>query len=246
MALFIQRFLNLILRDKMVSNTEIVKDYERWFLSPVGMYVDEKEKELLINSMRFKRGERVLEIGSGTGRYIQYLTELELEVVGVEQVEEMAKKAIQKSSIKKEQVIIGSYEKIPVGNNSFENVIFINSFAFLDDKIQAVKEAYRIASKKIGIGFLNKHSLTTIFKVNERKEIYKDAAPLCGRELKDIVKTALGDKEGEYSMEINYTLYLPINIAHFFPFVDDFFEKTKLPFGDFGMVVIKKTGKEVL
>lgn len=230
----------------MVSNSELVKDYERWFLSSVGMYVDEKEKELLINSMRFKRGERVLEIGCGTGRYIQYLTELELEVVGVEPVEEMAKRAIQKSTIKKEQVIIGSYEKIPVGDNSFENVVFVHSFAFIVDKVQAVKEAYRIASKKIGIGFLNKHSLTTIFKVKERKEVYKDAMPLCGRELKEIIKTALSDKEGKFSIDINYTLYLPINIAHFFPFVDDFMEKSNLPFGDFGMLVIKKINKGVL
>lgn len=230
----------------MVSDSEVVKDYERWFLSPVGMYVDEKEKELLINSMRFKRGERVLEIGCGTGRYIQYLTELELEVVGVELVEEMAKRAIQKSTIKKEQVIIGSYEKIPIGDSSFENVVFVHSFAFIVDKVQAVKEAYRIASKKIGIGFLNKHSLTTIFKVKERKEVYKDAMPLCGRELKKIIKTALADEEGRFSIDINYTLYLPINIAHFFPFVDDFMEKSNLPFGDFGMLVIKKINKGVL
>jgi len=236
--------LNLILRDKMVSNTEIVKDYERWFLTPVGMYVDEKEKELLINSMRFKRGERVLEIGCGTGRYIQYLTELELDVVGVEPVEDMAKKAIQKSTIKKEQIIIGPYEKIPVGDNSFENVIFMHSFAFALDKVQVIKEAYRIASKKIGIGFLNKHSLTTIFKVRERKDVYKDAMPLCGKELKTMVETALGEKKTSYTLEINYTLYLPVNIAHLFPFIDDFLERTNMPFGDFGMVVIKKIKKE--
>ncbi len=227
----------------MVSDTEIVKDYERWFLTPVGMYVDEKEKDLLITSMRFKRGERVLEIGCGTGRYIQYLTELELDAVGVEPIEDMAKKAIQKSTIKKEQIIIGPYEKIPVGDNSFENVIFMHSFAFSVDKEQVIKEAYRIASKKIGIGFLNKHSLTTIFKVKERRDVYKDAMPLCGRELKTIIKTALSDKEGQYSIDINYTLYLPVNIAHLFPFVDDFLEKTNLPFGDFGMVVIKKINK---
>lgn len=230
----------------MVSNTEVVKDYERWFLSPVGMYVDEKEKELLINSMRFKRGERVLEIGSGTGRYIQYLTELELEVIGVEIVKEMAQRALQKSMIKKEQVIISSYEKIPIGDNSFENVIFVHSFAFIVDKVQAVKEAYRIASKKIGIGFLNKHSLTTIFKVKEREKVYKDAMPLCESEIKAIIKTALADEKGKFTIDINYTLYLPINIAHFFPFVDDFIEKSKLPFGDFGMIVIKKINKGYL
>jgi|YelNatPaOPRAMG01_1025707.scaffolds.fasta_scaffold00833_8 ubiquinone/menaquinone biosynthesis C-methylase UbiE len=230
----------------MVTNTEAVKDYERWFLSPVGMYVDEKEKDLLINSMRFKRGERVLEIGCGTGRYVQYLTELELDVVGVEPVEEMARKAIQKSAIKKEQIIIGPYENIPVGDNSFENVIFMHSFAFSADKVKVVKEAYRIASKKIGIGFLNKHSLTTIFKVKERKEVYKDAMPLCDKEIRNIIEIALGDKKEEFVIDINYTLYLPINIAHFFSFVDDFLEKTKLPFGDFGMIVIKKNEKGVL
>jgi ubiquinone/menaquinone biosynthesis C-methylase UbiE len=113
--------------------------YERWFLTPAGMYVDDKEKELLINSMRFKRDERVLEIGCGSGRNLEYLEDIGLKAVGVEPVEELVKRAILKSTLSPEQVIKAPYEKIPVDDASFENVIFMNTFAFAGDKGAALK-----------------------------------------------------------------------------------------------------------
>lgn len=224
----------------MAVERDIVSKYERWFLTPAGMYTDDKEKELLINTIRFKRGERVLEIGCGTGRYLEYLSDLGLEAAGVEPVEELIKKARQKSTIKNDQLIRCAYEKLPLGDNSFDNVIFMNTFGFANDKKAALKEAYRVAAKKVAVGFLNKNSLTKIFKVNERRAVYNDSAPLSGNELIKIIKEALSGMEKNYELQLRYTLYLPITIGHMFSFADDMLEKTNLPFGDFGMMVITK------
>jgi ubiquinone/menaquinone biosynthesis C-methylase UbiE len=225
----------------VVSDREITQNYERWFLTREGMYVDDKEKELLINTMRFKRGERVLEIGCGTGRNVEYFADLGLEATGVEPEENLVKLARQKSTLKKDQIIRGPYDLLPLGDGSFENVVFMNTFAFAGDKEKALKEAYRVASRKVGIGFLNKYSLTNLLKVKERRAVYQDAAPLSGKEMINIMKRALNKEEKESTFEIKYTLYLPIRIGYLVPFVDDLLERVNMPFGDFGMVVIKKT-----
>lgn len=212
--------------------------YERWFLTPAGMYVDDKEKELLINSMRFKRDERVLEIGCGSGRNIEYLGDIGLKAAGVEPVDELVRRARLKSSIKADQIIRAPYEKIPMAGNSFENVIFMNSFAFATDKNEALKEAFRIASKKVAVGFLNRNSITTLFKVKERTSVYHDATPLSGKDIVDIAEKAL--PTGGYSLKIYYTLYLPVKWGYLVPWFDNMLEKTNLPAGDFGMAVITK------
>ncbi len=224
----------------MVVERDIVSNYERWFLTPAGMYADDKEKDLLINTMRFKRGERVLEIGCGTGRNLEYLGDLGLQAVGVEPVEELIKKARQKSTIKNDQLIRCQYDSLPLGDNSFDNVIFMNTFGFAGNKAAALREAYRVASKKIAIGFLNRNSLTKIFKVRERRAVYNDSAPLSGDEILKIVREALAGREKHYSVQLRYTLYLPITIGYMFSFADDMLEKLNLPLGDFGMMVITK------
>jgi SAM-dependent methyltransferase len=212
--------------------------YESWFLTPAGMYVDDKEKELLINSVRFKRDERVLEIGCGSGRYLEYLGDIGLIAAGVEPVDELVKRAMLKSTLTPEQVIKAPYEKIPVADGSFENVIFINTFAFAGDKGAALKEAYRIASKKIAVGFLNRNSITTLFKVKERASVYYDATPLSGKDIEVIA--AMNLPAGGYSLKIFYTLYLPIKLGFMMPWADTVFENMNIPVGDFGMAVITK------
>jgi len=224
----------------MVVERDIVSNYERWFLTPAGMYTDDKEKELLINTIRFKRGERVLEIGCGTGRNLEYLSDLGLVSTGVEPVEELIKKARQKSTIKNDQLIRCSYEKLPLGDNSFDNVIFMNTFGFAGDKTAALREAFRVASKKVAIGFLNRNSLAKLFKVKERRAVYNDSAPLSGSELVKIVKEALGGREKNCEIKLQYTLYLPITIGYMFSLADDILERLNLPLGDFGMMVITK------
>jgi ubiquinone/menaquinone biosynthesis C-methylase UbiE len=224
----------------MVVERDTVSNYERWFLTPAGMYTDDKERELLINSMRFKRGERVLEVGCGTGRNIEYLTDLGLDAVGVEPVDELIKKARSKSTIRNDQVIKSPYEKIPLADSSFENVIFMSSFGFATDKQAAIREAFRIASRKVGIGFLNKNSLTNLFKAKERRAVYQDAAPLSGKEMSILTRDALKGKEKEFEINIRYTLYMPVRVGYMMSFADDIFEKTNIPLGDFGIMVLKK------
>lgn len=225
----------------MAFDKEPVKKYESWFFTQQGVYVDEKEKELLLRMMRFKHGESVLEVGCGTGRNVEYLTDLGLNVVGVEPMEELAKIALQKSKISKEQILINSYENLPFTDESFNNVISLIAFQFSIDIKKCIGEMLRVAKKKIGLGFLNKNSLTNIFNTKERRKLYKEAKPLTAKDIKKILQEIIDINK--VVINIGYTLYLPGNSGYLIPVVDDIIEKINLPFGDYAVMIIDKKRK---
>lgn len=202
------------------------------------MYVDEKEKELLISCMRFKTGESVLEIGAGTGRNVQYFTELGLKAKGIEPNPEMLKIANMKSTLEKGQVIQGLGESLPFNDDSFDAAFFMTTIEYIQDREKALKEAWRVAKSRIGIGFLNRCGLTNMARSRIKNGIYSNAKFYCGKELKKIIELALGKKG--YTLSVRYTLYPPVNLAHYVPLVDDLLEATNLPVGNFGVLVIKK------
>lgn len=228
----------------MVFDKEPIKRYESWFFTPAGVYVDEKEKATLLQIMRFKRGEKVLEVGCGTGRYVEYFNDLGLIATGIEPMDELIKIALQKSKIKKEQIIKSSYEKLPFDDESFDNVVSLIALQFSVDIKAALKEMVRVAKNKVGIGFLNKNSLTNFFNTKERRLLYRDATPLTAEQLKKFLFEIYRDKINEFEINVKYTLYLPVKVGYLIPFVDDFLEKLNLPFGDYAVMIIKKNKRK--
>lgn len=223
----------------MAFDKEPVKKYESWFFTQEGVYADEREKELLLHKMRFKQGESVLEVGCGTGRYIEYLNDLGLSVTGIEPMEELVKIARQKSKISPDQIIKGSFENLPFPDKSFDNVISIIAIQFSIDIKKALSEMIRVAKNKIGIGFLNKNSFTNFFNTKERRRLYKEAVPLTAQQLKNFIKEIYGNNMNNIEIYTGYTIYLPVNIGYFFPVIDDILEKINLPFGDYAVMIIK-------
>ncbi len=224
----------------MAFDKEPVKKYESWFFTQHGVYVDEREKELLLHTIRFKQGESVLEVGCGTGRYIEYLNDLGLRVTGIETMEELVKIAKQKTKILPEQVISGSFENLPFGNDSFDNVISLIALQFSIDIKKTLSEMLRVAKNKVGIGFLNKYSFANYFTTKERRRLYKEAVPLTAKQIKNFLKEILGEKINKTIINTRYTLYLPGKLGYFFSVIDDIFEKLNLPFGDYAVMIIKK------
>ena len=222
----------------MAFDMNMTKEYERWFLTPSGLYVDDKEKECVLAAMRFKRESRVLNIGCGTGRYIEYFKALGINAHGVEPVAELAKAARQKAGVGAGSVTETSYEQLPFEDGSFDSAVFITTFEFASDKVKALKEALRVAKEKVGIGFLNRNSLNNFFNVKARRAIYSESNQLTTEEIMAYIREALGEAKAEITAR--YTIFLPVNMGYLAPFADDLLEKTGLPFGSFGMIAIKK------
>ena len=224
-----------------MSNTKFNKDtiqnYDGWYGTREGIYIDEKEKELLISMLRLKEGERLLEVGAGTGRYVKYLNDIGVDASGVDDSENNVKNAIMRCPEISDKMVLGSAGALPFADNSFETVLFMISLEFQKDHEKALKEALRVARKQVGIGFLNKFGFSNLLRKIQSQEAYKDARFFTAGGIKRLAEAATG---GKSTVTVRHTLFMPIRAAYFAPFVDDALEKLNLPFGNFAVAVIKK------
>jgi len=218
----------------------LTDQYEKWIMTPQGLYFDEKIKELMITCLHLKTGEKVLQVGSGTGRHLRYLQELGLEPTGIEPVEELNKLARQKEGIDGKRVITGFAENLPFENASFDSVIFMTTFEYVDDKSKVLLEAFRVSRGKVGIGFLNRTGVTNLLRQFNREGLYTDAKFFSGGELIKLCEKNLLNEIDNIEISVKYSLFLPLRFAHYVQWVDDLLEKINLPFGNYGMLVIKK------
>jgi len=143
------------------------KEYDEWFIKNKNIYLAELNaiKSLVPTS---KSG---VEIGIGTGRFA-----LPLGIkVGVEPSKKMAEIS-RKQGIK---VYDGVAEKPPLGDKTFDFVLFVTTICFVDDLTKSLKEAYRILKTNgfILIGFVDKESeLGKRYQLKrEKSKFYNDA-----------------------------------------------------------------------
>ncbi|MEI0798650.1 class I SAM-dependent methyltransferase [Brachyspira intermedia] len=90
---------------------------------------------------------KLLDIGSGTGYLINMLKDKEMtEFYGLDLSEEMIKIAESKN-IKNAQFILGSANKLPFDDDTFDIVTCIQSFHHYPYPNEAMREAYRVLKK---------------------------------------------------------------------------------------------------
>ena len=105
--------------------------------------MDEESSEFLLNLIR---GNSVLELGVGTGRYGLILSERGYDFVGIDLSPNMLKKAEKKQAFTgiNFQVIRMDAKKLGFHEEAFDNVICICTFGFLPNPEDVIKEAYRV------------------------------------------------------------------------------------------------------
>lgn len=90
-------------------------------------------------------GSKVLDVGCGSGIYVDYLSSLDYQVWGLDFVEKFIKDA---KKNKKGNFVIGRAEKLPFEDDSFDTVFLLDILEHSDDK-KILLEAKRVASKRI-------------------------------------------------------------------------------------------------
>ncbi len=122
------------------------------------LYLKEQtEKRQLIIANNFQLGQRLLDVGCGTG--ISILDEYPVDLcIGIDISIEMLKLARDKGK----EVILGDMTTMPFREYSFDCLTLITSFHHAPRKKKVVKEILRIMKYKSYIGIsLLKHSRTT-------------------------------------------------------------------------------------
>ncbi len=114
-------------------------------LDNVGDMSLKRRAKYIIESINPKKGEKILDLGCGTGYYLFLLSNLpvELKLFGIDNDKKALDEA--KTSLnKKINFILSDSHKLPFENNSFDKVIASEVLEHVDDDQRVIKEVYRI------------------------------------------------------------------------------------------------------
>ena len=138
----------------LIFDKKIEQAYKTWYRSSQGRTIDRSIEKLIVALLEPKPGERVLDIGCGSGNHLLVFSKLGLNVSGIDASPHMINKAEERLG-KRCGLRTGTAESLPFEDNEFDLAVFINSLEFLDDPLRALREAGRVANSKVFVGVIN-------------------------------------------------------------------------------------------
>ena len=183
-----------------VFDKKLATLYEAWRKSPEGILLDRLSSELILRLLRPQKGERILDIGCGTGNHLLLLYRLGFDVTGLDISPYMLDIARSRLG-HKASLRIGKAEDLPFEDNEFDLATLIITLEFLDDPLEALREAGRVAKDRVFVGVLNSLSLGCIskrFYTLFHDSIFREARLFTLWGLKSCVRKALGNVPMEW------------------------------------------------
>jgi ubiquinone/menaquinone biosynthesis C-methylase UbiE len=178
----------------MVFDEKAAGTYDEWLETPQGSYMDGREKALIARLVAPKEGDRVLDVGCGTGNHLLFFRDLGCHVTGIEPSAAMLEIAGQKLKDKAD-LHAGKAEDLPFSDNEFDIVTLVTSLEFMKDPERALNEAIRVSRDRVLLGVLNKYSF-----IGVRRKIggvlgntlYRHARFFSVQELHSMVRARMG------------------------------------------------------
>ena len=216
---------------KLIFDKNSAGFYESWRRSTQSRAIERSMEQLVRSLLDPGPGERILDIGCGTGNHLLMFNKLGLNVSGVDaslhMVEEAKSRLGHRSAIK-----VGMAEDLPFDDNEFDVSVFINTLEFLDNPLLALREAGRVANRKVFIGVLNSLSWNGILK--RLQGYFGD--PLFGQatfynlwQIKSLLRLAYGNVPISWEC----IKIIPSFIEEVIPFGREFLSRKHSPFGFF-------------
>jgi ubiquinone/menaquinone biosynthesis C-methylase UbiE len=168
--------------------------YDEWYQRPGGAQALQLERELIKRHLEPRPGERLLDIGSGTGIHLEWFRDLGLQVTGLDASPYMLERA--RSRLRASADLhLGWAEHLPFEDNEFDLSTLINTLEFVQDPEQALAEAFRVTRRRVVLGVLNKYAFMAInrrLKALIGDSIYRQARFFSVWELKEMINRILG------------------------------------------------------
>lgn len=167
--------------------------YEQWFETPEGRYALESEVRLLQSVLAGwpRRKRKLLEVGCGSGLFLEMLYQMGFDVTGVDKDSEMLAVARKRLSNRAE-LHQANAEILPYEDNEFDYAFLWSVIEFTQDPIVMLKEAARVAEKGLLLGYLNKNSLYYHMNVRNGDGPLSQGNWYTWCEVQDIIKQATG------------------------------------------------------
>lgn len=138
-------------------------DYDAWYDSERGRWIGETEYRLLLNELAPRTGDRVLDVGCGTGWFTRRLAhDLAGPLTGLDLNAESLRFAAQRDATS--SYVQADARTLPFADNAFDCVFSITALCFVDSWSLALREIVRVARKRFAIGVLNGHSALWLAK----------------------------------------------------------------------------------
>ncbi|MCO6543839.1 MAG: methyltransferase domain-containing protein [Lactobacillus sp.] len=137
-------------------------DYDDWYQTPVGQFVDQAETQTLVKLLQPKAQQKILDVGCGTGNFTIKLAQQDCQVTGVDIAPNMLQQAQQKLQQQQQltaQLKIMNVEKLSFLDNSFNAAFSMAAFEFINNIQSAYQEMWRVVQPggHIVIGTIQKN-----------------------------------------------------------------------------------------
>ncbi len=211
--------------------------YDAWFDQDKNRYCLDLEIKLLLDLLSPKNGQRILDIGCGTGISLEPLLNKGLNLTGIDPSLYMLDIASKRFG-DKVALHRGPAEDLPFDDNEFDSAFFFTSLEFTERPGKAIEEACRVAKDTLVICVLNRYAPLSLFRRIKGffvPTIYTHAHFFSILELKHILHAILG----KVPVKWRTTLQFPFARGKIPAFIENFKIIQKSIFGTFIAMKIK-------
>lgn len=172
---------------------ESAENFDWWRRTAEGQQALEQELRLIKRVLKPQVGESILDVGCGPGFHLKRFLEWNMRPIGIDISPAMVELARQRAGFHI-PIHEGIAERLPFEENQFDIVIFITSLEFMDSPKTALREAVRVARKKVMIVIFNAYSfvaLSCYFSGFFKSNFYRHARLLNLWKVKKMVRQVL-------------------------------------------------------
>ena len=215
----------------LIFDIQAARLYESWCRSPQGRAMERAAEKLTLTLLNPQPGERVLDIGCGAGNHLLFFNKQGLDLTGIDASPYMISVARERLGSRC-ALNRGLAEDLPYDDNEFDLAVLINTLEFLDDPLQALREAGRVASRRVFIGVMNSlswHYLRAKLQALFRDSLFDRVRFYNLWELKTYFQMAYG----RVPMEWSCTQAWPFSMGRIGLLKSDLLTLKHCPFGSF-------------
>jgi len=154
--------------------------YDQWFATPIGCLVKKYEAQLILDLLKPRKGEVILDAGCGTGIFTLDILSSGSKVIGLDISLPMLIGAGKKFKGFPFHMVLANMLKLPFPESSFDKVVSITALEFIRDAEAAIRELFRVTRKEGTIVVATLNSLSPwasrrIVEAKERHSIFEKA-----------------------------------------------------------------------
>jgi len=222
--------MSLAMHRSLFDFDTVADRYDKWYDEPAGKTYDRLERRAIRRFLpQSGKDGRLVDVGCGTGHWMELFAGMGFHVVGVDVSNEMIRRAASRR-MGDASLVRGDAMRLPLKSSSFEVACAITLLEFVADPAAVVREMRRIVRPGglIVVGVLNRFSLLSFRRRLKRSLVFENARFISPRQVR-----ALLSPHGRVTVR-SVAFVLPWRRLLWLSYATDVLGRAlRLPFGDF-------------